>query len=152
MSDNQTFKNRLLTFIGYMNLSIRKFEACCGFPNGTVTHVKKSFSLEKKIAISNAFPQLNIDWLYTGEGEMIKDKVVCEEHVPYSTKPSTSTFSYGDVKNVLDELKTIKQKMDIYEGKIENYERERTTLLENISKLTSIISKLTEKIDNDNKK
>ena len=159
MTDIQTFKERLQTFLTSIGMSVMRFEQVCGFSNGSLNKLRKAYSGEKLYKISSVFPQLNIDWLLTGEGEMIKDKVVCEDHVPYSTKPSTSTFSYGDIKEVLNELKTLKQKIDVYEGRIENYEKERKTLIDHMDKLTSIISKLTderaklaEKIDNDNNK
>lgn len=135
MVDSQGFKNRLESFIKSENLNNSRFEKMCGLANGTIRGIRNGMRPESIQSIGNAFPQLNLTWLLTGEGDMYKT-VVCEE--------VKKENRYGNISDVLKELDIVKQKLDVYEGRIENYEKERTRMLDNISQLTSIITKLTE--------
>ena len=65
-------KQRLIDFLRYKNLSQCKFERACGLSNGYINNLKKSIGTEKLQNIIGAFPDLNIEWLLYGEGEMIK--------------------------------------------------------------------------------
>lgn len=69
--DNNSVKERLSAFIKSQNLSVRKFEIMCGLPNAFISNMKRSISPDRLITISNKFPQLNITWLMTGNGEML---------------------------------------------------------------------------------
>lgn len=64
-------KERLLTFINYLNISTRQFEILCKLSNGQINNtgdtLRKS-SLEKIVKI---YPELNTAWLQTGIGEML---------------------------------------------------------------------------------
>lgn len=62
-------RERLIQFIDFKKISKNKFYLNCGLPNGAFTTVKSigSENLEK---ISSAFPELNMDWVITGRGEM----------------------------------------------------------------------------------
>lgn len=72
----EDFKNRLLAFIeGHCKTSVRAFEENCGLTNGTVGSVKKKgpgADIVKKI--SYAYPELDLNWLFTGIGAMVKTK------------------------------------------------------------------------------
>lgn len=66
-----TLQNRLRRFINYLDLSMRAFEYQCNIKAGTASKMsEKSYSTTFH-KIQQAFPQLNIDWLMTGEGEML---------------------------------------------------------------------------------
>lgn len=66
-------KQRLMQFIGYKKLSIREFERLCSLSNGYVKGIKYNILPNKMRNIILQFPELNINWLLTGEGEMLKD-------------------------------------------------------------------------------
>ena len=70
----EDFKKRLLAFIeGHCKLSIRAFEEYCGLTNGTVSSVKKKgpgADIVQKISYS--YPELDLNWLFTGIGPMVK--------------------------------------------------------------------------------
>lgn len=72
----EDFKNRLLAFIeSHCKTSIRAFEEYCGLTNGTVSSVKKKgpgADIVQKI--SYAYPELDLNWLFTGIGTMVKTK------------------------------------------------------------------------------
>lgn len=66
-------KGRLLRFIAYKGLTNKSFEIKCGLGNGFVSKVGDSIRKEKLDKISNAFPELNIDWIINEKGEMLKN-------------------------------------------------------------------------------
>ena len=82
-------RERLIAFIGYLGISIRKFEASVGLSNGFVKNITGNITLRSEFKISQAYPDLNMNWLLTGEGEMLKsnDFMVAEPYVPYNAKP-----------------------------------------------------------------
>lgn len=65
-------KERLVEFIKYKRISQRKFQETAMISNGFVSNIKKSIASDTIVKISKAYPELNIDWLLEGEGEMIK--------------------------------------------------------------------------------
>ncbi|MBQ7212122.1 MAG: hypothetical protein IJS19_05605 [Muribaculaceae bacterium] len=50
---------------------MKTFEEKCGLSSGYVASMRKGFGREKLNNVLIAYPQLNKDWLLTGEGEMI---------------------------------------------------------------------------------
>lgn len=79
MTENQTIKDRLISFIQYLKIGQRKFEHACGLANGYVNNIRRSVSPEKLQIIAQQFPELNTGWLMTGEGEMLKTAPEAEE-------------------------------------------------------------------------
>ena len=69
----ESVKDRLLRYIEYKNISVNKFEKTCGLSTGYVGNMRKSIQPEKAMNIAHNFPDLNIGWLLSGEGEMLKD-------------------------------------------------------------------------------
>lgn len=68
-----TIKERLYTFIASKKLKVSKFEQACGLSNGFCGKVGVTITDGSLLLISKAFPELNVEWLKTGEGEMEKD-------------------------------------------------------------------------------
>lgn len=79
-----TVKQRLIAFIDYLGKSKNAFEKDCGLSKRYVSNISSSVSPAKLKLISLKYPELNIEWLLTGEGDMLR-----EIH-------STATFS-GDI-------------------------------------------------------
>jgi SOS-response transcriptional repressor LexA len=78
-------KDRLKELIKAYGMGQNKFEAKCGLANGTINNSRggvSSLTLEK---ISNTYPEVNIEWLVSGIGEMFKDVPVKSytEGIPY---------------------------------------------------------------------
>ncbi len=70
-SMKESIKERLLKFIESRSLSVRRFEIECGFPNAYVSNMKRTMTPQRIDALSKRFPELNIVWLMTGNGEML---------------------------------------------------------------------------------
>lgn len=64
-------KERILLFISHVGVSKSTFERACGLSNGYVNNLKGSIGANKLEGILSAFPQLNRNWLLTGEGQML---------------------------------------------------------------------------------
>lgn len=71
-------KKRLQLFIESSGMSTRRFEIACGFPNAYVSNIKHTITPKRLAAIAEHFPQLNISWLLSGEGEMLRQTEVQE--------------------------------------------------------------------------
>ncbi len=66
-----TLQERLKYFIASLDKSVLSFENQCGIAPGTVSKMSEKSRLKTLEKISKNFPQLNMNWLKTGEGEML---------------------------------------------------------------------------------
>jgi len=64
-------KQRLNEFLIYKKIGQRTFERMVKLSNGYINNIKSSIGSDKLQNIIYAFPELNILWLLTGDGEMI---------------------------------------------------------------------------------
>lgn len=62
---------RMREFIELQGLSVRQFEKRCGFANGWTGDLKSSIKFASVSVIHRNFPDLNIEWLLTGDGNML---------------------------------------------------------------------------------
>ncbi|MCM1484055.1 MAG: hypothetical protein NC043_06945 [Muribaculaceae bacterium] len=69
-----TVKERLVAFMQHKKIGQRKFEMAVGLSNGYVNSLRNAPGADKLQMIINTFPELNINWLLTGEGEMLKSR------------------------------------------------------------------------------
>lgn len=66
-----TLQDRLQQFLAYLGIPMQSFERECGIGQGLGAKLSiKSYATTFK-RISDAYPNLNIEWLKTGDGEMI---------------------------------------------------------------------------------
>ena len=74
--------DRLIQFIEYAGLSARQFDLSIGAANGYTLRMKKNHASIGSDVIENIlriYPHLNVVWLLTGEGNMIKADAKSEE-------------------------------------------------------------------------
>ena len=96
-------EKRLATFISSKNLSINAFEGVIDVATGsiakTITNNKGLGSaILKKIILK--YPELNLDWLFTGEGEMLKNSSIpLLENENVVVKSSSECSSETKTKN-----------------------------------------------------
>lgn len=68
---------RLKQFIDSQSVSVRQFEVNCGLKNGTLARLIRngtSMTTDNLAKVLDHNPDLNADWLLTGEGSMLKSK------------------------------------------------------------------------------
>jgi transcriptional regulator with XRE-family HTH domain len=70
-----TIGSRLKEFREHLNLSQEDFADKCGVTQGNITQWETNTvkPARKLSLIINAYPELNIDWLMNGTGQMIKN-------------------------------------------------------------------------------
>ena len=69
-----TIKNRLKRLAQTEGLSIRAFEEMCGLGRGNISNMSQEGGIgsDKLTKIIDAFPMVDLYWLLTGEGDMLK--------------------------------------------------------------------------------
>lgn len=75
-------KSRISEYCKIKNLAVSKFESLAGLSNGYFNQVKKRPSKEKLDNIKSAFPDLNIEWLLSGEGKMLRENGPKRQLIP----------------------------------------------------------------------
>lgn len=84
------FKERLLIFLKHLGIGQTKFEENTKLGRASISKIKNGMSAPNLAKISSAYPELNIDWLLSGEGAMLKSgidtsipKITTNKGVPY---------------------------------------------------------------------
>lgn len=107
----EELKKRLVDFArSQYNMGHTRFEEYCGLGHGTISAIKSagpSASVITRIAVT--CPELNLNWLFRGDGEMILGE-------PTPTPPPSPAVQIGTIQTVnignWDELvKLLKDKM-----------------------------------------
>lgn len=70
----KNLKSRLIEFIASKDMSIRRFEIECGLPNAYVSNIRNNITSRRLEVITAKFPDLNLQWLMTGEGSMSRSE------------------------------------------------------------------------------
>jgi hypothetical protein len=65
-------KERLIEFLSYLKIGQTKFEEKVGLSRGFVNNIGENITSAPLKKIMEKHPELNINWLKTGEGKMIK--------------------------------------------------------------------------------
>lgn len=68
-----TVKERLIAFLAFKHISKAEFSRMIGVSQAYVTSMRGSMSPDKIHNTALCFPELNIEWLMTGKGEMIRN-------------------------------------------------------------------------------
>lgn len=101
----ESMKQRLMRFIKSEKISQGKFERMCGMSNGYLCNIKQSIGSSKILSISKAFPQLNTEWLLTGEGSMLNEGYTTFEPVGLATPMSPTAMTETEKEVVLLQAK-----------------------------------------------
>lgn len=68
-----TVQERLATFLAEYNLSAQAFERKCNIGVATASKLSENSRETTFAKIAKGYPQLNIEWLKTGVGKMLKE-------------------------------------------------------------------------------
>lgn len=86
-------KERLKEFINYKGISVRSFEAKCGFSYGYIANMRVSMQPEKVTSIAERYPELNTGWLLTGEGDTVSSLAASIAFSRFVSLTRTKTFN-----------------------------------------------------------
>lgn len=64
-------KQRIKEYLKYKGVKIIEFSAAIGVSNAYISSIKKSIQPDKISRIQECYPDLNIEWLVTGRGNML---------------------------------------------------------------------------------
>lgn len=97
-------KERILQFIEYKRLSKNKFYKETGLSNGILDKQGgiSSDSLEKIYCV---YPEINLDWLLTGKGEMLKKEGLVQQ----AHNNISSTITQHQTIHAPEDYETLKQ-------------------------------------------
>lgn len=105
MSEN--FGERLRYFIEkQLFMNVKEFEKKCKFSTGTIHRAINNgtnMGIDKLSVIANNHPELNIDWLLTGEGEMIDPG----NSISKNDQIMNTNFKYSSSAETIDKLANI---------------------------------------------
>lgn len=113
--------NRIITLIKALDISARQFDMSIGTANGyTLRMQKNNASVGSDVIerIIKKYPQVNLVWLITGEGEMF----ITKESVPkIRSKQEIDTYIHDRITKQLSEdkqrlLKEILDEIDVIEA------------------------------------
>lgn len=71
---------RINVFIRSLGISVSEFERVCDLSNGSVAKMGDNTRTSTIDKISKKYPFLNVVWLRTGEGEMVRGNVTLTSH------------------------------------------------------------------------
>lgn len=69
--ENTTVKERLTSYLAFKRISKSEFGRIIGVSTSFIASMRKSLQPDKVASIAQNFPDLNIQWLLTGEGNML---------------------------------------------------------------------------------
>ena len=69
-------KERIKNFIQTQKITVVEFEKSINASNGYVNSIHKSVGIDKLNNIIEKYPNLNIEWLLSGKGEMMKNSSI----------------------------------------------------------------------------
>lgn len=121
-------KSRIIEFIEYKRLDKATFERIVGLSNDAVSKMGDNTRKSTVDKISNAFPELNIVWLRTGEGEMLKTGNI---HVVGDGNLSNTGITGGDVVMGSDqEVRALKKRIKELEAEVKELKNDKAILQE----------------------
>jgi hypothetical protein len=123
-------KERLLKMIDYLELSVRSFESVCGLQRGNISNMteKSTIGSDKLAKIIDVFPIFNVEWLLTGQGEMLrkatpnaadsekKDKV-CEKCAEKDKTIEAMQTTIATQATLIEYLKEMNGSLDVAQKK-----------------------------------
>ena len=103
-----TVKERLTQYLKHKKINISEFCRTIGVSNAYVSSIRKSIAPDKLQSIALNFPDLDIQWLLTGNGDMIKGNrvindsgIVFQGHNKLENSPIDNRHYYSDSPDVL---------------------------------------------------
>jgi transcriptional regulator with XRE-family HTH domain len=130
-------KERIREFLKSKSISERAFCLSIGVSTAYVGNIRMSIQPDKLDRIAQVYPELNLTWLMTGQGEMVNSAVsIVEQPVKRAILNPMSYEGRMYEREVNDKLiESLNKVIATQEGLINVYERENQRLREKIEEL-----------------
>lgn len=112
-------KERIKEFLEYLNIGQNAFEAKVGWSNGYINNTK-NISADKLKSVANEYPQLSLEWLITGNGEMIKREVDIDYKEKYYNLLEEQNETHSELNSL--NARHIDIMNELHDAKIQNLE------------------------------
>ena len=119
-------KQRLMKFMSYREMSASRFERMCGLSNGYFNKLRNAPGLDKIDKMLRVFPELNREWVLTGEGSMLNEGYTTFEPIGVATPMSPTAMTETEKEVVL------------LQAKLEEKEKMITILEDQLKKLNDM--------------
>ena len=94
-----------MIFIEFKAMKPATFERLCGLSNGTLKQMKNEPRLSNIEKILETFPELNREWLLTGNGEMLNNTVIGEGNIKGDNNNWTNVNTDSALIGAIDALR-----------------------------------------------
>lgn len=94
-----TQKDRILEFLASQRISKNKFYLDTGIANGTLDK-KSGITGDTIIKICTAYPEINLEWLIMGEGDMLKSPIITLNNDLKSIRDIYTTMTHLDPDSI----------------------------------------------------
>ena len=119
-------KERLLEYLKYLGIGQNAFENSIGVSVAYISKLKGSIGSEVLAKIKRTYPELSIDWLVDGDGEMIRQNV-------------TQNNQHGDNINTASGSISINKQDDALKEECERLRKENGRLKDELLKAKQTI-------------
>lgn len=130
-------KGRLIQFLAYLEIGQTKFEEKVGMSRGHINNLGENISSKTLAKIKKAYPELNEQWLLTGEGNMLKPIVYQNAEGNKSINSNINgniegnvTISHNDFSNLLELQKGYQEAQKELNERLKTSQSQIDTLLE----------------------
>lgn len=114
---NENTLKRIKQYLDSKGIRVSVFEREIGFSNGSfASQLKndKTIGVDKLEKILRIYTDINVEWLLTGRGDILKQDILNEERVPYTkidSENSEEAINYKELaearKETIDSLKRV---------------------------------------------
>lgn len=94
-------QERLQAFLNHEDISLRAFERQCDIKAGTASKMTEKSYGTTFHKIAKAYPQLNVEWLKTGDGQMLNPQPTVDIDLDLKLG-GHSQFAMRDITNIGD--------------------------------------------------
>ena len=113
-------KSRFKALCNHLGLSIREFERECQLNRGNISNITGAIGSDKIAKIATRFPEVDIYWLLTGKGSMLRfqdDITRCEE-VPTPSERETKSAQHETICLLKEEIELLKEQIHLQRKQI----------------------------------
>lgn len=134
-------KGRLIEFLAYLGIGQNKFEKNIGVSTGFINKVGDSIREVNLAKISEVYPELNLSWLKTGEGDMLKTPMVSQKIGRIDNRGAVAGYVQGNITTGSD-----RQNLAEIIAENDKLREENEALRESNQKLLDRVLKLTDRL------